>query len=203
MDVLKSKETNMNNVHNVKLRLGVIGLIIFMAAFSRLLPHPPNVAPIGAMALFGAAYFSRKYIALMVPILSMWLSDLVLNNLVYGQYFDHFIWLHRGAFFTYAAFLLIGLLGIFLLKKVNVTNVIIGAFSASVLFYLVSNFGVWVSGSMYPKNLNGLLTCYTAAIPFFRNTILGDFIYCAVLFSSFEIAQHKFPVLRYKPATTR
>ncbi|MDD2300415.1 MAG: hypothetical protein PHU69_12360, partial [Fermentimonas sp.] len=83
---------------------------------SRLLPHPPNFAPIGAMALFGAAYFSKKYWAFIIPIASMWVSDLILNNVIYGQYFDHFVWFYSGSLFTYGAFALIVVLGMFTLK---------------------------------------------------------------------------------------
>lgn len=182
----------------INIRFGTLSVFILLAAFSRLIPHPPNFAPIGAMALFGAAYFSRKYIALVIPIIAMWLSDLVLNNVVYGQYFDHFVWFYQGFYWTYGAFVIIGLIGFLLLKKVKVQTLLIGSLSASILFFLLSNFGVWFSGTMYPKDLNGLLVCYTAAIPFFKNTLMGDLVYCSVLFGAFEFAQAKIPSL--KPA---
>lgn len=180
----------------INIRFGVLCLLILLAAFSRLLPHPSNFAPIGAMALFGAAYFSQRYLAFLIPIISMWLSDLVLNNVVYGQYFDHFVWFYQGFYFTYGAFILIGLMGFLLLKKVKIQTLLIGSLSASILFFLVSNFGVWFSGTMYPKDLNGLMACYTAAIPFFKNTLMGDLVYCGVLFGAFELAQARIPALQ-------
>ena len=188
--------------NQLNLRLGVMTLMILLAAMSRLLPHPSNFAPIGGMALFGAAYFAKRYWAFIVPIVSMWISDLILNNVVYAQYFDHFVWFYGGSLFTYGAFALIVLLGMLALKKVRLPNLIASALGASVLFFIVSNFGVWFSGTMYPKTFGGLMACYTAGIPFFHNTILGDLFYSAVLFGAFELCCKLIPQLRYQPATT-
>jgi hypothetical protein len=177
------------------LRFGVITAMIFLAALSRLIPHPPNFAPIGAMALFGAAYYSKRFEAFAIPIISMWISDLVLNNVVYGAYFDHFVWFYSGSLFTYGSFALIVLLGMFTLKKVRVPNMIASALGASIIFFLVSNFGVWFSGMMYPKDLGGLAACYAAGLPFFQNTILGDLAYTGILFGAFELSLRKVPKL--------
>lgn len=180
----------------INLRFGIITLMILLAAMSRLIPHPANFAPIGGMALFGAAYFSKKYWAFIIPIVSMWISDLVLNNVVYSQYFDHFVWFYSGSIFTYGAFALITLMGLFTLKKVKVNNVVLSALSASILFFVVSNFGVWVSSGMYPHTFSGLMTCYAAGIPFFGNTLLGDMVYSGVMFGSFATAAKYIPQLR-------
>jgi hypothetical protein len=182
---------------NISLRISTITLLILLAAFSRLIPHPSNFAPIGAMALFGTAYFTQRYLAFFIPIVSMWLSDLVLNNVVYGRYFDRFVWGYDGFYWTYGAFILICLVGFVLLKKVKPQRLIVASLSASVLFFLISNFGVWASDTMYPKSLSGLITCYAAGIPFFKNTLLGDLVFCSVMFGAFKYAQYKFPVLRY------
>lgn len=182
----------------INIRFGIVSLLILLAAFSRLIPHPPNFTPVGAMALFGAAYFSKRYLTFVVPLIAMWLSDLVLNNVVYAQYFDGFVLFYPGFYWTYSAFIVIGLVGFFLLKRTKPQNILIASLSASILFFLVSNFGVWASGMMYPKDLSGLLACYTAAIPFFQNTLMGDLVYCGVLFGAFEFAQYKFPLLKLK-----
>jgi len=182
----------------IDIRFGVLFLLILVSAFSRLIPHPPNFTPIGAMALFGAAYFSKKHVALILPIVVMWVSDLVLNNVVYGQYFDHFIWFYQGFYWTYGAFFIIGLMGFLLLKKIKIRSILIGSLSASLLFFILSNFGVWISGTMYPKDLSGFVSCYIAAIPFIKNTILGDLMYCSILFGVFEFAQYKIPTLQLK-----
>ncbi len=180
------------------LRISVITLMILFAAFSRLIPHPANFAPIGAMALFGAAYFHQRYLSFIIPIISMWISDLVLNNIVYGQYFDHFVWFYPGFYWTYGAFILIGLLGFLLLKKVKIQNALVAGILSSIVFFIVSNFGVWASTTMYPKDFSGLMICYTAGLPFFKNTLLGDLVYTGILFGVFEFAQHRFPVLQLK-----
>jgi len=184
----------------MNIRFGVVMLLIFAAAMSRLIPHPPNFAPIGGMALFGAAYFTQRYWAFIVPIVSMWISDLVLNNIVYGQYFDHFIWFSTGSLFTYSAFALIVLLGIVTLKKIRIINLVGSALGASVIFFIVSNFGVWFLGTMYPKDFGGLMTCYLMGIPFFPNTVLGDLFYTAVLFGAFEFSVRCFPQLQFQSA---
>ncbi|HPX79943.1 MAG TPA: hypothetical protein PK603_06475 [Bacteroidales bacterium] len=181
------------------LRLSLITVFILIAAFSRLIPRPPNFAPIGAMALFGAAYFSQRWLALVIPVFTMWISDLVINNVVYKAYFDHFVWAYQGFYWTYGAFILIVLVGFILLRKVKPSRVIIASLSASVLFFLVSNFGVWASGTMYPHSFAGLVSCYTAGIPFFKNTLLGDLVYSGVMFGAFEFAQYKLPALQAVP----
>lgn len=179
----------------INLRFGIIIMMILAAAFSRIIPHPLNFAPIGAMAIFGAAYFSNRIIAFAIPILSLWVSDLVLNNTVYASYNEH-IWLFPTGFpWIWLAFVLITLAGIFLLKKVKIGSVIGASLSASVIFYLASNFICWPGNPLYTQNLSGLVTCYIAGIPFFWNTLAGDLFYSAVLFGAFELVKKKFPKL--------
>ncbi|HBG41919.1 MAG TPA: hypothetical protein DDZ96_01005 [Porphyromonadaceae bacterium] len=182
--------------NKIILRFSVITVLILLAALSRLIPHPANFAPIGGMALFGAAYYSKRYWAFIIPIVTMWISDLILNNVVYGEFFDGFVWFYDGAWFTYGAFALIVLMGTFTLKKVRIPNLLFSALGASVIFFVVSNFGVWFSGTMYPKDFGGLMACYTAGVPFFKNTVLGDLFYTAVLFGAFEVSAWRFPQLR-------
>ena len=180
----------------VQLRFSLISLLVVLAALSRLIPHPPNVAPIAGMALFGAAYYSKKYWAYLIPIASMWVSDLILNNVVYAQYFDQFVWFYSGSLFTYGAFALIVLLGTVTLKKRNAGRIIFSALGASAIFFIVSNFGVWLSSPLYAKSWEGLAACYVAAIPFLQNTLLGNLGYTAVLFGLFELSLVLFPELR-------
>jgi len=187
----------------IYLRFGSITAIILLAAMSRLLPHPPNFSPVGGLALFGAAYFSKRYWAYFIPIISMWLSDLILNNIVYEAYFDKFVWLYSGSLFTYGAFALIVLLGSFTLRKIRVSRLLVSAMGASLLFFIVSNFGVWQSSGLYPHTLKGITDCYVAAIPFFKNTVLGDLAYTSLLFGVFELAQKMIPQLRLNEAFSR
>lgn len=148
-------------------------LIILFAVILRLVPHVPNFAPISAMALFGGVYLNKKY-ALIVPLMAMFLSDI-------------FLGLHNTMIFVYGSFVITGLIGLWLRKHKNFTNVIGGVFLSSLLFFLITNFGVWLEGRFYSPTLSGLIESYTMAIPFFRNTILGDLFYTGLFFGSYEL----------------
>lgn len=148
-------------------------LLIVFAAVSRMIPHPPNFTPIAAMALFGGVYLDRRY-SILLPLAAMLVSD-------------YFIGFHRTMPFVYGSFLLIGLLGLWLKNHKKVHWIVGASLTSSVLFFIVTNFGVWLMGG-YPPSFAGLVECYVAAIPFFRNTVLGDLFYVAVLFGLYESA---------------
>lgn len=177
-------------------RIVIITGMVILAAMSRLLPHPPNFTPIGGMALFGAAYFTKKYWAFLIPLLALWMSDLLLNNVVYAAYFDGFSWM--GVPMVYAAMILIALLGQGLLKKVKASNVLIASVLASSLFFLVTNLGSWWMDPIYPKTIVGVGEAYIAGIPFFWNTLAGDLFYSTVLFGGFELLKRVYPALSLK-----
>jgi hypothetical protein len=164
-------------------RFIVIALIILAAAASRLIPHPPNVASITAVALFGGAYLTDKRMALIVPLAALLLSDLVLG-------------FYRHMEIVYGSFLLVVCLGFWLQRKRSAVRIAGAALASSVIFFIITNFGVWAFESLYPKTAAGLLACYVAAIPFFQNTVLGDALYAAVLFGGFALAEKLFPLLR-------
>ena len=172
----------------IDLRFGIIAVMIFFAAFSRLLPHPPNFTPVGGMALFGAAYFTKKYWAFIIPLLAMFLSDLVINNMVYPvlypEYYEGFTLMTQGWYWMYGSFALIALLGMGILKKIKVPALIAGSLGASIIFFVITNFGSWASGLFYPLNTTGLVAAYTAGLPFFLNTIAGDLFYVCLLYTS-------------------
>lgn len=170
---------------NKKSILIITGFIL-LAALTRLLPHAYNFTPLGAIALFGAAYFTDKKWALLIPLVAFWGSDLLLNNITYAAYYDGFTWFTSGMLYSYGSIAMIVILGYYLLKKITVGRVLGGALGASVIFFIISNLGVWISGTMYPLTLEGLIACYTAAIPFFHYTIAGNVIYSAVLFGAYE-----------------
>ena len=177
------------------LRFGVLALVVLTAAMSRLLPHPPNVTPVGAMAIFGGAYFTSRWQSVLMPLAALWLSDLVLNNVIYKAFFPTFTVFYEGAAWIYGAFALVAVLGIVFLKKIKTINVVAVSLVASVLFFLITNFGVWASGTMYPKTGVGLVACYTAGLPYLLNTLGGDLLWCSILFGGFEWAKKQFPSL--------
>lgn len=150
-------------------------ILIIFAASSRLLPHPANFAPISAMALFGGVYLSWKY-AFIIPLLALFISDLFLG--FYG----------KTMLFVYGSFIISGFLGIWLRTHKGFSFVIGCSLISSILFYLITNFGVWLDPvSWYPKNIFGLMQSYTAGIPFFRGTILGDLFYTFSIFGLYEL----------------
>jgi hypothetical protein len=171
--------------------LVLVGMILGAAA-SRLIPHPPNFAPIGAMALFGGACFASKRMAFLVPLAAMLLSDLAIGLLSGDLSFG----LHRLIPVVYGSFALIVCLGFWLRRHRNALPIAGTALAGSVLFFVLTNFGVWALGSWYPKTCDGLVACYVAAIPFFQNTLLGDAVYSTVLFGGLALAEKGFPVLR-------
>ena len=186
----------MNKPHLTS-RFGIIAGLIFFAAMSRLLPHPHNFTPIGAMALFGAAHFRQKHLAFLVPLAALWLSDLVINNVVYPrvypEYYHGFRWF--SSFWIYGSFAAIAGLGLLTLRQLRFTRVLGASLGASLLFYLVTNFGAWLGSSFYPQDFSGLMASYIAGLPFFWNTLGGDLCYSALLFGSFAYLQYRVPAL--------
>lgn len=167
----------------LKLRVSALIAIILAAAATRLIPHPPNVTSIAAIALFGGAYFSDKWFAFVVPLSALFLSDL-------------FIGFYPHMEFVYVSFALVVCIGIWLQKRRTILAVGGATFASSLLFFLMTNFGVWYFQSLYPKTLDGLLSCYVAGLPFFENSVQGDLIFSAVLFGSFTLLEKGFPQLR-------
>jgi hypothetical protein len=164
-------------------RLTLVTLIILAAALTRLLPHPPNMTSITAVALFGGAYFSDGRLAFLVPFAAMFLSDLVLGFYAHMEV-------------VYMSFALIVCIGLWLQTRRTSWHIASATLLSSVLFYLVTNFGVWTFDSLYPKTVSGLIACYVAAIPFFSNTVEGDALYTLALFGSFTLLERKFAALR-------
>lgn len=175
----------------MKLKLA-IGLIL-AAALTRLLPHPYNFTPIGAMGLFGAAYFGRNWLTLAIPFAALFLSDLLLNNVVYAQYYSGFTFI--TSWWIYGAFALVMLIGLALLRsRVTPGRIVASSLLASVAFYLVSNFGAWIAPvgpALYPKTMAGLVEGYIAGLPFLGNTVLGDLFFCALLFGAYAWASRR------------
>lgn len=153
-----------------KRELLLIGFVI-MAVLVRLLPHPPNFTPIIALALFGSTNFKNKWLGISLPLIAMIISDLYLG------FYSISIW-------VYSSFFLISLLGTYW-KSIRITNI----FISSLLFFIITNFGVWLMG--YPKTWEGFLLCYTMAIPFFINSILGDLFFSYLLKYSFSFTERK------------
>lgn len=170
-----------------KARFLVLACMILAAAASRLLPHPPNVASITAVALFGGAYLSDRRWALLVPLTALFLSDLILG------FYSH-MWV------VYGSFALVVCVGLLLRRRRTPLAIAAATLASSILFFVITNFSVWALGSLYPRTMQGLLACYVAAIPFFQNSLFGDALYSTVLFGGFALFERWWPALR-EPAS--
>ena len=173
---------NKNNI------LAIICLIV-VAALTRLFPHPSNFAPLGGMALFGGYYFSKKWHAFVVTASSWWLADLALNNIVYKRYFPTFTWLSASFITVTVALVVIILISKILIKKPTIFTIVSASLVSSIVFYLVTNFGSFLE--IYPHTMAGLSAAYTAGLPFFKNTVLGDLFYSGILFGIYYFVTNR------------
>lgn len=184
----------------LNLQTGVLSIIILLAAFTRIMPHPPNFSPMAAIGLFGAAHFAKKWQAFFIPLIGIWVSDLVINNYVYSSSSSNFVWFYSGFYWQYMSYILIIFAGLFIFNRgISLTKTFGGMISSSGIFFLVSNFGVWTGGTMYPKNFGGLITCYAAGVPFIHNTIISDVLFTTVLFGTYYLLQVEYSSLKIKP----
>ena len=155
----------------------VIALLFILVGISlRLIPHAPNFAPIAAIALFGGVYFSKKT-ALILPVAAMFISDIFIG------FYDIKI---MAA--VYGSFLLSVILGLWLKNHKKWHTVAGTAVLSSVLFFLITNFAVWAFSPWYAKTFSGLIQCYIMALPFLKNSLLGDLFYTTVFFGTYELA---------------
>lgn len=157
--------------------------LILAAAIARIVPHPWNVTPVGAMALFAGAQFPQRRHALMLPVAALFLSDLILG-------------LHSLMPFVYGCFLITVCLGFWVRHRPSASRILCATVASSLVFFAVTNFSVWACLGTYPKTSAGLMDCYLAGLPFLRNSLLGDFGYTALLFVGLSLAERRFHGLR-------
>ena len=156
-------------------------LLIFGVGM-RLVVHPANFTPVLALVLFGSVYLDKKY-ALLLPLFLMMASDAVLG-------------VHDMVLFTWGSLFLAALIGFWLRRHQSVRNIFLTSTASAVLFYLVTNFGVWLVG-YYPMTLSGLVDCYVLAIPFFRTMLLGTLLYAFVFFGLYEFIASRVKKTRF------
>lgn len=165
-----------NTMHKTQNKLNpnilALAIIILTAALLRIIPHPPNFAPVGALALFSGAKLAGKK-AFVIPLFTMLISDL-------------FLGFHSTIVYVYFSFVLIVFIGRSLNKNSNAVSLVSASLLSSILFFLITNFGVWASSHMYTKNLPGLINAYLMGVPFFRNTFVSDLLFTFTLFYGFN-----------------
>ena len=158
----------------------IIPAIILFAALSRIIPHPPNFTPIIAMGLFGGAYLKDHRLVLAIPLIAMSIADAYLG-------------FHGMISWVYGSILIISFMSILLKNRINFLNCTLATLGGSLLFFLITNFGVWFISGFYEQSLAGLLTCYVMALPFFQNTLAGSVFYSAVMFGGYEGLKYYLP----------
>jgi len=165
-----------------KTRILIISSIVILLSFLNIwFSKFPNFSPIAAMALFGGAYLNEKKVALLIPLGALFLSDIFIG-------FHGFMW---AVYLSFGIIVLVGSR----LKKPSIINVLGSSLISSVLFFLITNFAVWIQGGFYPMNVGGLISCYEMAVPFFHNTMLGDLLFTSSVFFLFYIIRLQFPIL--------
>jgi len=137
--------------------------LILILSFSRLIPHPWNFTPVLATSIFAGFYFKEFFLSFFIVIFSMFLGDV-------------FLGFHSTMIFTYISLIIAVLIGLFI-KVLSFKNILFSGLVSSICFFIITNFGVWLVTGMYDQSIDGLLTCYVAAIPFFSNTILSTLFY--------------------------
>lgn len=157
---------------------GSVFLILAIALAGRLVPHPPNFAPIGALALFAGLYLANKSRwALLLPLGAMFLTDLAIG------FYDAKLML-----VVYGSFLFYGIFGYFIKDQKSLGTVTLATLAGSFLFYLTTNFAVWAFSPWYPPDLSGLMLSYFMALPFLKYTLLGDLFFTGVFVGGYELA---------------
>lgn len=152
-------------------------LMILVAAFSRLIPHMPNFTAIVAMGLLAGAQFQNRTLAVLVPLAALLVSDLLIG-------------FHGEMLWVYGSIAFISLLSVSLLNSQSRwTRIALVSLASSILFFLVTNFAVWLEAGLYPKTLMGLTDCYLMALPFLANQVAGDLFYSGVLFGAYAMVR--------------
>jgi len=181
-------------LQKINTRNTVLVLMIVFAVAMRLLTFKfqfmSNFTPVGAIALFGGAYFTDKWKAFLIPVLALFASDMLINSFYHINIFAINYW-------VYVSFLIMVFIGT-MIKNVNVMNVLLASLCGVLVHWLLTDIGPWLHGTLYAKGILGYGESLVAAIPFEKNMILGDLVYGAILFGGFELAKSKYTLLRTK-----
>jgi hypothetical protein len=184
--------------------LTLIGFIILAAGYRLYLTTDSLSAiagftPIGAIALFAGCYFQNRIKAFLIPLVILWISDLCLNRFIY---FGEWVFFYEGFYWVYSSFFIMVLIGRFI-NKVSIKHVLLAAIAGAVSHWIISDIGVWLgagtditTGLPFTQDLSGFLTCLYVALPFMKNMMIGNILYCAILFGSFEWIQRRYPILQ-------
>ncbi|MBK6274281.1 MAG: hypothetical protein IPF58_06020 [Saprospirales bacterium] len=172
-------------------------ILILLGVVLRLLELIPNFSPVTAIALLGGAYLLDKRWSIIIPVASLFISDILLG------YKNNYPFFHNTIFFVYISYIIIAFLG-WKLRSEKVNYLQVGGFAmvSSLLFFIISNFGVWIVGTLYERNLAGLVNCFDMAIPFYKYTFLGDVVYTLLFFVVFNVIKN-LTIIKLTPSTIK
>ena len=165
--------------------LVILAVLIVLGVSGRLLPHPPNFTPMAAIALFAGFIFLKRYMAVIAVVVTMLLTDYFAFGYLSAEWFAS-----KSMWVVYLALLFPVVFKNFLQKKLGLFRVAGAALASSTVFFIATNFAVWAFSPMYEKTLEGLVLCYTMAIPFFQNTVAGDLIWSGVIFGTYFLLRN-------------
>ncbi len=158
-----------------------------------------NLTPLGAMALFGGCYYQDKWKAYFMPLLTLWLTDIVINRFII---FNEWVFFYDGFAWVYGSFALMVLIGQYI-KKVSIKSIFLSSVAAAMIHWLVSDMGVWIGGGIdittgyrFTRDWHGLMMCYYLALPYLQKVLVSNLVFGTILFGSFELMQIKFPILK-------
>ena len=168
--------------------------LVMGASLMRLIPNTNGFVPVTAATLFAAAYIGKKGWAILLPIFSVWCSDLMLNNTIYSDLLEGFTWFTPGFAFQFASYAVISLVGFSLNQKPSTAKLMGFSLLSSLIFFVLTNFGVWTTG-FYTQDATGLTECYLMGLPFLERSLVADVTFSIILFQGFAFAQKRFPSL--------
>lgn len=194
------------SIKNLQPRFFVLLLFILVAGVLRItaaghITPFSNFSPVGAMALFGGAYFADKWKSYLFPLLTLFLGDVIMSQTIYKAYATGIM--YEGWYWTYLGFAAMVLIGQVMIKKVKITNIVFASVGAAIVFWLLADFGTFMShhnidmttGLPFTRDVQGLVKCYIQGLPLVKNTILSNLVYSGIFFGLFELMQNKIPAL--------
>jgi hypothetical protein len=168
----------------------LISLYIFLVALSKIIPHQENYSAITALVIFGGFMFGKKKDFFVITLLAIFVVDVIFNNYIHPEYFPKrtgFVLFEDYMIWVYLSYVLIIVLSSKFLKKFNYLKLLFTTLGSSIIFFLITNFAWLYSTQLYSRDFNGLLLSYTAALPFFRTSLISDLLFGFLIFGVYDL----------------
>tara|TARA_R110002050_G_scaffold297339_2_gene458613 strand:- start:18424 stop:19086 length:663 start_codon:yes stop_codon:yes gene_type:complete len=172
-------------------KISIIFFAVFAVAMTRIIPHWPNVTAVAAIAIFGGATLRNSLAAVLIPLSAIFFSDIIINNVFYAEYYDEFVFFGASSGWIYAAFILMTVLAHVTIRSFKALPIIGTTALATILFYVLTNFGAWLYSPLYSQDLSGLMLSFEAGLPFVLNSLLSNLFFVGVFFYGYSIATEK------------